>query len=119
MRVSTAEEFAAAVDRGETEIEVVGEYADKVEKIAEISPTTWAMIVSGLGLGIGLAPFAGAVSLGAACILPGMLAGTIGIGVATAIGSLVATGGISLLKRARDYDVVKRCRNKIVLKKRV
>ena len=65
-----------------------------------------------------MALFIGAVSLGAACSLPRMLAGTIGIGVATAIGSLVAIGGISLLKRTRDYDVVKRCLNNIELKDR-
>lgn len=118
MKVSTEEEFARAVDRGEEEIEVVGEYAEKIEKISTISPAKWSLVLGGLGVGIGLAPFTGGLSLTAGLVPLGLGLGVTSLGVSTAIGALVAIGGVTLLNSVRKYKVVKRGHNSVVLKKR-
>lgn len=118
MRVSSEEEFADAVERGEEEIEVVGEYADKVDKIAGISPAKWSLVLGGLGVGVGLAPFTGGLSLAAGLLPMGLGLGVASLGVSTAIGALVAIGGVTLLNNVRKYKVTKRGPNSVVLKKR-
>lgn len=108
MRVSTDKEFAKAVERGEEEIEVVGDYAGKVCDIFRIKPVSWALIISGLGVGIGMAPLSGGLSLGAAAsLMPiGALCGGLSVGVTTALGALLAVGGVALLRKIRGYEIV-------------
>ena len=110
MKVATEEEFAKAVERGDEEIEVVGDYAGKVYDILNVTPVSWALIVSGLGIGIGMAPLSGGLSLGAAAsLLPiGAFCSGLSVGVTTAISTLLAVGGVSLLRKIRGYKIVKR-----------
>ena len=122
MKVTTKEEFAKAVERGDEEIEVVGAYASTVCGIAKIKPISWAMILSGLAVSIGMAPLSGGLSLGVmASMVPiGSLCSGLSVGVATALSALLAIGGVSLLRKLRDYKVVSRNgNNRVILRKKV
>ena len=118
VKVRTEEELAAAMEKEEDTIEVVGDLANKTIKIKATGSVVWGIAFGAIGAAVALA-MTGAGTPAALLSAAGATA-LIGTGATTsAIAIAVAAGGIGILSSMRDdYEIVEQNSKHIILKRR-
>lgn len=121
--VSTTEELAKAIDRGENKIIVTGTLGEAVITIEAIGPVAWAVAIGAVGVAVAsIITTVGTGGVGAPagvvmkCFTTPVLVTTFGSTgtVTTAVSIAVAGGGVGTLTTLRKYKA-KRERGKVVL----
>lgn len=117
-KVATSEELADALKVNADTIEIEGDLVSKVVRLRATGNVAWAVAVAALTLAItimigsrGRALFAAVPVGGAAVAILGLRAAT------TAIAIGFAAGGVSALRRLRNYREVERSEARLVLKR--
>lgn len=116
MVISTEKELGEALKNNQDSIEIVGDLSRKVLKIKATGKVAWAIAIGAIGIAIILtvgsggtaAPAAGFVSVGAVSVL-GVSAATSAVAIA------IAAGGVGALNSLRQYKIVSKSDNKVVL----
>ena len=116
MAISTEKELGEALKNNQVSIEIEGDLSKKVLKIKATGTVAWAVAIGAIGIAVVItvgsggtaAPAAGVVGIGAVSVL--------GISAATsAVAIAVAAGGVGALNSLRQYKIVSKGDNKVVL----
>ena len=120
--VTTNEDLAKAVDEKEDTIEVKGDLANKVITIKATGTVAWLVAIGLIGAAV-VAILAAPTTAGTSAI-PG---GAAFVGIATALGGTdvalaaigiaVASGGVGVLNQLREYSIIEKESNRVVLKR--
>ena len=120
--VTTNEDLAKAVDEKEDTIEVKGDLANKVITIKATGTVAWLVAIGLIGAAV-VAILAAPTTAGTSAI-PG---GVAFVGIATALGGTdvalvaigiaVASGGVGVLNQLREYSIIEKESNRVVLKR--
>ncbi len=116
MAISTEKELGEALKNDQDTIEIEGDLARKVLKIKATGKVAWAVAIGAIGIAVVLtvgsggtaSPAAGVVGIGAVSVL-GVSAATSAVAIA------IAAGGIGVLNSLRQYKIVSKSGNKVVL----
>ena len=120
--VNTEKELAKAIKNEEMEIIIEGDLAKKVVRIKAVGNVAWLVAAGAIAVaiaGVLTAPTTAGIS--AAVGAPAMAATVVtlgGVSVTTAaVAIAVAGGGVACLNKLREYSIVKKSDNKVVLKR--
>lgn len=129
--VTSKKELAQAVERGESRIEVIGDFANGVVKLKLIGPIAWGIAAAAIGGAVYLymatpaatattAGTGGVISFGAASTSAAAAVTVLGLNATTvAIGIGIAAGGVGVLTKIRDnYKIVEKSNNRVVLERK-
>lgn len=110
MRVTTEKELAKAIESDTEFIEIEGDLAKGVIKLKYVGKAAWLVAIAAIGAAVALVlatPATAGITSGFAAVSAAGAVSILGLSATTAIGIAVATGGISVLNRLRDYDMEK------------
>lgn len=116
MAISTEKELGEALKNNQDRIEIEGDLSRKVLKIKATGKVAWAVAIGAIGIAVVItvgsggtaAPAAGVVGFGAVSVL-GVSAATSAVAIA------IAAGGVGALNSLRQYKIVSKSGNKVVL----
>ncbi len=121
-KVKTKEELAKAVKNNEDEIIIEGDLKNKVIRIKAVGSVAWGVAAIALGVAItAILTSPGTMGISSALSLPAAAAAIPALGgvsvTTAAIGIAVAGGGIACLNKLREYKIVEKSDDRVVLKK--
>ncbi|PAS36293.1 hypothetical protein CGT68_18745 [Vibrio cholerae] len=124
MVINNEEDLGKALGEDQDTIEIEGSLKDKVIRIKATGKVAWAVAIGAIGIAV-LAivypvpePATQAGAKGIAAITGGAAIAILGAGVTfSAISIAVAGGGVEVLKKLRDYEIISNTDDKVVLKK--
>ena len=119
--VRTEKELAESLKRGESTITIEGDICEKVIRIKATGKVAWLVAIAAIGVAVASAlsaPATAGTSLGVNFLTAPAAAGVLGVGATTsAIAIAIAAGGVGVLNSLRDYNIVEKKSNRVVLKK--
>lgn len=123
MTVNTEEELGKAIKNGEDAIEVEGDLTKKVVKIKATGSVAWGIAIGAIAVAVIAvlsSPATAGTGLVAAPALVAPAAGALGgMGIAvSAVSIAVAGGGVAVLNKLRDYEIVSNTKEKLVLRRK-
>lgn len=121
-RVKTEKELAKAIDSGEDTIEIEGDLAKKTIKIRATGKAAWIIAFGAISVAL-VALLAAPETAGTSVVVSGFSAagavGILGLGTTTsAIAIAVASGGVAVLTKMRNYVEISQGDGILVLKRR-
>ena len=119
--VRTEKELAKQIENNADMIIIEGSLKDKVIRIKATGKAAWIVAIGAIGVavaGILAAPATGGVTSSAAFLMAPAAVTTLGLPSATtAILIAVAAGGVGVLNKLRDYDIVEENDKRVKLKR--
>lgn len=117
--ISNEKELATAIENNQDYIEIKGDLARKTIKIKAVGPIVWGVCLGAIAIAVVAilaAPATGGTSAALSAFAAPAAVATLGASAtATAISLAVATGGVAVLNKLRDYDMEKISEDKIRL----
>jgi hypothetical protein len=127
MSTRTEEELADAINNGDDTIEIEGDLKNKIIKIKATGQVAWVIAIGAIGAAvlaivvippIPIPPVIAAKGVMAASAAP-VAVGVLGLpATIAAVTIAIASGGIGVLNKLRDYDIIEKNDSKLVLKKK-
>ena len=123
MTVKTEEELGKAIKNDEDAIEVEGDLIKKVVRIKATGSVAWGIAIGAIAVAVIAvlsSPATAGTGLVAAPALVAPAAGAPGgMGIAvSAVSIAVAGGGVAVLNKLRDYEIVSNTKEKLVLRRK-
>ena len=123
MTVNTEEELGKAIKNDEDAIEVEGDLIKKVVRIKATGSVAWGIAIGAIAVAVIAvlsSPATAGTGLVAAPALVAPAAGALGgMGIAvSAVSIAVAGGGVAVLNKLRDYEIVSNTKEKLVLRRK-
>lgn len=119
--VKTEKELAKQIENNADMIVIEGSLKDKVIRIKAEGKASWIIALGAIGVavaGILAGPATGGISASAAFLMAPAAVTTLGLPTATtAILIAVAAGGVGVLNKLRDYDIVEKNDKRVKLKR--
>lgn len=119
--VTTEKELADALKKEEDTIVIEGKVGKTVITIKATGKLAWFVAIGAIGVAV-VAVLASPATGGASAIMGVSVAPAVGIlgGAATlsAIGIAVAAGGVGVLNKLRDYEIVEKSDSRVVLRRK-
>ena len=119
--IKTEKELAKQVENGVDEITIEGDLKDKVLRIKAVGKAAWIVAIGAIGvavISILSAPATGGMSVGVSSLVAPAAVATLGVSTTTsAVLIAVAAGGVGVLNKLRDYDIVEENEDSVTLKK--
>ena len=125
MSIKTEEELADAINNEEDTIEIEGDLSKKVFKIKATGKAAWFIALGAIAVTVtAVIVTAGSGGTAAPVIIPAsafVAAGAVGIlgvpATASAILIAVSAGGIGVLTKLRNYEIIEHNGDKLILKR--
>jgi len=122
MSIKDEKELGKALKEDRDEIIIEGDLKNNVIRIKAIGKVAWAIAIAAIAVAVGsvlAAPLTGGLSTTANFITAPVAVSVLGVPAAgAAISIAVAGGGVKILDKLRDYKIVEKNGNSVILKKR-
>lgn len=122
MSIKDEKELGKALKEDRDEIIIEGDLKNNVIRIKAIGKVSWAIAIAAIAVAVGsvlAAPLTGGLSTTANFITAPVAVSVLGVpATGAAISIAVAGGGVKILDKLRDYKIVKKNDNSVILKKR-